>query len=174
MAQQCHACGSEQMDTEMMSLEYTPPFGDAIEYQVPAVTCRACGESFEAEGAAEAVRAAMADADRSSAKRIVEYLEKQRLSMAYIERVLGLAPRTIFRWKSGEMSAAGLALLRIVRTYPWILRVAGARFDQAVAKKILSAEAFNTKNFLAPAGTCSDKANAAAQPQANVRVSVAA
>ena len=58
-----------------------------------------------------------------------------------MERALELPSRTIARWKGGEVSAATLALLRITRTFPWILEVADAHFDQSVANYRLVAEA---------------------------------
>lgn len=146
MTERCPACGSDQLVSEKLARRYSPPFGDPLDYDVPMIACRTCDEGFEAEGASDVVKRAEEAANRSSVKAMVEQLEKRRITMAYMERVLGLAPRTIARWKTGEISAAGLALLRIVRTFPWILRVASARFDQVTARRLLSAEVFSIRN----------------------------
>ena len=48
--------------------------------------------------------------------------------------------RTIARWKnerSMSPSASAIALMRIIRTYPWVLAVADMQFDHEAARKIL-------------------------------------
>lgn len=71
---------------------------------------------------------------------IQNYLNEQGYSNASMERSLGLPARTLERWKNDRTivpSAAALALMRIVRTYPWILKVADAPFDEEEACAIL-------------------------------------
>ena len=61
---------------------------------------------------------------------MLSHLSKIGYSMAAIERALELPQRTISRWKANkELSSIGIALLRIIRTYPWILEVAEKKFD---------------------------------------------
>jgi transcriptional regulator with XRE-family HTH domain len=76
-----------------------------------------------------------------SAKGIIEQLSNRGVSMAYIERALRLPQRTLARWKTGEFSAPGIALLRLIRTYPWLLSVADDSFDPALARQTLIVEA---------------------------------
>jgi hypothetical protein len=57
-----------------------------------------------------------------------------------MERALGLPARTLARWKNEQTtspSAAGVALMRIIRTFPWILEVADVQFDKTKARKVL-------------------------------------
>lgn len=61
--------------------------------------------------------------------------------MAYIERALRLPQRTLARWKTGECSAPAIALLRLVRTYPWLLAVADDSFNVLSARQTLIVEA---------------------------------
>jgi hypothetical protein len=72
---------------------------------------------------------------------MLEALATEGIKMSYLERALELPARTTTRWKSGEVSAATLALLRITRTYPWILEVADSHFDERVVKCRLVEEA---------------------------------
>jgi hypothetical protein len=121
------------------------------------VKCRNCDEGYQDDGATEVVRQAIAEADKASLRLIIESLEKERVTMAYMERALGLAPRTIARWKAGETSAAGLALLRIVRTFPWILRVARARFDASAAQREVESAAFAMRGTISEPQSPRDK-----------------
>jgi hypothetical protein len=79
----------------------------------------------------------MESADRESIPPLLDALAAAGVSMAYVERVLGLPPRTLARWKAGECSAAGLALLRLVRAFPWVLQAAAARFSPAECQRLL-------------------------------------
>jgi len=97
--------------------------------------CLVCGESGDFSGANdEQIVKALEIAKKESAVVMLEYLSNLGIKMSYMERALELPTRTIARWKGGELSAATLALLRIIRTFPWILEVADAHFDQSVAK----------------------------------------
>lgn len=70
------------------------------------------------------------------------------MGLSYIERVLGLSMRTLSRVKAnGDTSTMGLALLRIIRTYPWILIAfdpmkTEGKFDPAWMKKTFLTHAF--------------------------------
>lgn len=63
-------------------------------------------------------------------KELIESLESKGLKLAYIERCLGLPQRTISRWKSGEESASGKALLQIIDNCPWILEIAKNHYNK--------------------------------------------
>jgi hypothetical protein len=80
-------------------------------------------------------------ARKHSAAMMIETLSvKNRFNMSYMERALDLPTRTMMRWKSGDISAAALSLLRLITTYPWLIDVADSRFDETFAKKVLIKE----------------------------------
>lgn len=83
------------------------------------------------------VAEALERAVRDSARAIIDQLAERGISMAYFERALQLPQRTLARWKEGGSAAAGIALLRLVRTYPWLLRVADHGFSEASAQGTL-------------------------------------
>ena len=73
---------------------------------------------------------ALAVSERQSIEPMLEHLSNEGYSMAAIERAFGLPQRTISRWKSNkELTATGLALLRVIRTYPWIIDVADSKYE---------------------------------------------
>jgi sensor c-di-GMP phosphodiesterase-like protein len=72
---------------------------------------------------------------------MINYLQEHDIKMAYLERALELPARTVNRWKTTDCSAAPLALLRIIRTYPWILEVADADYDESVSSSKLLEQA---------------------------------
>lgn len=153
-AVQCPACGSHEVATSETSQTYTPPFGEATVVCVRLDECRTCGESGDFAGAnSEIVREAMEKADRESIGAILDSLAEAGISAAYLERALSLPARTVARWKAGGSSASGLALLRLVRTFPWLLDVAAARYAEPKAKRaVIVAAAAETEEAAATSG----------------------
>ena len=141
----CPVCGSDDTRIQQKTDRYTTPYGTAEEYQVEVVTCETCGEAGDFRDVNEAVASeAISKACKSELERILVEIDQFGISMAYLERALELPARTVARWKSGQRSAAPVALLRIVRTYPWILRVAADRFRPTTARKALLVAASET------------------------------
>lgn len=141
----CPACGSNEVVTEKIQRTYTPPFGKTELIESSINTCLVCKESgyFNIEGSVP-VQRAIEKVDRESIAVILDSLAKMEISMAYMERVLGLPQRTLARWKAGECSSGGIALMRIIRTYPWILDVASNKFSHRVAQQAIIRVASDT------------------------------
>lgn len=96
--------------------------------------CRMCGESGDfADVNDSRIEEALDSSKKASIPTMLVYLDACGLSNAYIERVFQLPSRTIARWKRGEESGAALAFLRLLRTYPWLAKVADAGFDRLEA-----------------------------------------
>ena len=132
----CPLCGSAEIDRSTRTETFSTPYGPAMEAQLAVYTCRACGESGDFTGENDcAILKAEESSNRASIATITEELAKTGVRIAYVERALRLPPRTVARWKAQSCSAAGLALLRMVRTYPWLLGVADANFDASVARQ---------------------------------------
>jgi len=139
---QCPACGSHDLETSESSQSYSAPFGGTKVYRVRLNTCRTCGESGDFAGAnGPIVKAAIEEADRQSIEKVLEWLNQAGITAAYLERALSLPARTAARWKAGGSSASGLALLRLVRAFPWLLEVAAAKFAEPIAKRAVIAAA---------------------------------
>jgi hypothetical protein len=141
-AVQCPVCGASNVEISNESRSYSAPFGVPISFAVELATCRTCGESGDFRNANAAVlKQAIETADQRSLGSILEWLGEVGISMAFVERALRLPTRTVARWKAGECSASGIALLRLVRRYPWLLEVAAAGFSEVAARKAVLAAA---------------------------------
>ena len=78
---------------------------------------------------------------------VLTELNSLGLSNTSMERTLGLPARTLARWKnepSLKPSAAALALMKIIRTFPWILAVADQRYDKKSAQAMVLQIAFSS------------------------------
>jgi hypothetical protein len=116
--------------------------GPEFNYEQVVYTCNACGEQGDFQGVNDTrFLEAQKEAQIASMKSLIETLfEDKNFSMAYFERAFELPIRTVTRWKGGDFSAAAIALLRTVRTYPWIVEVAANRFEPRVAHQVLVKE----------------------------------
>jgi DNA-binding transcriptional regulator YiaG len=77
---------------------------------------------------------------------VLDFFNEKKISFAGIERAVGLPQRTLTKWKNGisTPTAAGIALLKYLRTFPWLVDVAENKFDYDISQKIFMKVAFNT------------------------------
>jgi len=114
------------------------PYGPRFHVDEFVDTCRRCGESGDFANRNETlIDEKKAEAVKASVVSMLAALSDSGITMAYFERALSLPARTLARWKEGQLSASGAALLRLVRTYPWLLEVADEGFDQRHANVML-------------------------------------
>lgn len=128
---QCLNCGSDKVKVLSEACKGQLTLGPEFEYQALVHECEECGEKgdFTGEGDSRYLES-LKIAQKSLQKSLIEDLGNMGFTMAYIERALELPQRTLARWKNGDLSAANLALLRIIRTMPWIVDVADHSYNQ--------------------------------------------
>ena len=142
----CLVCGSEDLETETNIRHHGVPYGYSVKAEQIVYVCDVCGARIE-ESDDNNFEIELAKSQRESLELILSFLKEEGYSMSSIERALELPARTISRWKSGnDPSASGLALLRIIRTYPWILDVAERQYLDPVANSILVKNALKIFN----------------------------
>jgi transcriptional regulator with XRE-family HTH domain len=147
----CPVCGGANIETTIERREFPLAFGEAARLDVEVNRCRACGEMGDFLAVNDqSIEDALAAAEGRLAAKNIEALASQGFTMASCERALGLAPRTMMRWKSGKLSDAAGVLLKILRTFPWILNVARANFSRVVAEEELRRQAVYAKPRSAP------------------------
>nr|WP_321261313.1 hypothetical protein [uncultured Sphaerochaeta sp.] len=140
--QKCSYCGSEDVDIREDQVEVSEPFADVNTVTVKMVVCNTCGFAEDHESNDCVLQDALAVCKQSSMVHTLTYLNAQGYTNASMERTLGLPARTLARWKNEDIvpSAAALALMRFIRTFPWLLRVAEKEFDQEKAHEVFLSE----------------------------------
>ncbi|MDD5275562.1 MAG: hypothetical protein PHR16_05725 [Methylovulum sp.] len=142
MTKSCPACGSDSINTSEIHNRIHIAYGDNDEYIEVVDHCLSCGEEGDFSDVNNTeINRVLNQAKRHSVCNIIDFLQDQNVKTAYLERALELPARTVNRWKTKEPSASGLALLRIIRTYPWILEVADADYDETVSRSKLLEQA---------------------------------
>lgn len=146
----CPVCGSSKIQTESESRKLKVPFVSDAKYEAIVDVCQECATrgDFCRENSAR-ITASVEKAKQESVVRIIAGLAEKKYTMASMERALGLAQRTMNRWKGGEFSDSSLALLRFIATYPWLVEVADAQFDPKFAQERLMMEAVRVVNGIA-------------------------
>ena len=147
----CPVCGSDALSTSTKKHTLTVIYGNPANYDEVVDTCAVCEESGDFSGLNDAaINQIMKAAKKESVTNMLDYLSGHNIKMSYMERSLELPARTLARWKSEDCSAAGLALLRIIRTYPWILEVADDCFSEPTASSRLVQEAGHVLKYALP------------------------
>ena len=136
MKKTCPTCGSGNLESSSLEESVQVPYGPSIAYDSVEDHCMNCGDrgDFAAEND-ERIEKAVQESAASSVELILKKLSEEGISSAYFERALRLPVRTVSRWKTGKVSASALALVRLVRTYSWLLEVADSNFDPGFVKE---------------------------------------
>lgn len=107
---------------------------------IETLTCRKCGFEEYLPSNDRTIERALSDLKKASMVHLLNDLNSSGLTNAYMERALGLPARALARWKNEASimpSAAGHALMRLIRTFPWLLQVAEEGFDEKKAHILL-------------------------------------
>jgi len=133
----CSVCGSSNALKSCTERHLPIPYGSPVLVIECIRSCPDCGTEID-ETRDDDNKAALENGYKESIKSMIDYLCNEGYSLAQLERAHDLPQRTISRWRtSGDLSSVGTALLRILRTYPWITEVAENHFDEDFSKGIL-------------------------------------
>ena len=155
----CPACGSDTLTERIESQILKEPFGGQKEVPVKEYYCSTCkskGDFFNEND--NVVENALESLKAKSIINILNYFSDNKISMSAMERVLSLPQRTLAKWKNGAVkpSSSGIALMKFLRTFPWLLEVAENKFDYNIAQniyittaiqKFLNSVKFDSKDF---------------------------
>ncbi|MGD9108799.1 MAG: hypothetical protein PVI75_06490 [Gammaproteobacteria bacterium] len=140
----CPLCGSKKTKKIKKKTFGEVILGEKFSFTEVFFRCSVCHEAFDLSCETdENYRKAEKKAHKKFVEKTIKELSDSGIKMSFFERVFRLPIRTLSRWKSGDFSFASLALLRIVKTYPWILEVAEHKFEENFAKNIVNQESNN-------------------------------
>lgn len=133
----CPSCGSDAVELSEKIKLISEPYGKTVDVPINNYTCSICGMQGDFTGDNDdIIDKAIEDAQRSAIANIIDDFGNINISMAAIERSLDLPQRTLTKWKNGlsNPSSTGVALMNIIRTYPWILDVAQNKYNSYIAR----------------------------------------
>jgi hypothetical protein len=139
----CPICGSKELIASKVQKSISIPYGDVICYNTLEYACETCCESFVSDDESE-FEIALKLSQISAVNSIGTFLNDKGYSNTFMERVLQIPFGSISKWKT-KPTHEGVALLTVIRTYPWILYVAEDNFkhDVAVSEVLIAAGEIN-------------------------------
>ena len=144
----CSYCGGHDVTVVDKPYTLSEPYGGEAIIQSHVFLCNTCGFlADDSEYNDPLIQEGLAGLKRQAMINILTELNSLGLSNASMERTLGLPTRTLARWKNESSlnpSTAALALIKIIRTFPWILAVADQRYDKKSAQAMVLQQAFSS------------------------------
>lgn len=136
----CPACGSEDIYETKKRIKIKEPFASVESIEIIENVCRTCkakGDFFYQNE--DIIENTIKRLKQRSVENILKYFVEKKISMSAIERALEIPFRTLAKWKNKvtKTSAAGIALVRFIRLFPWLLDVAENKYDSKKAKNIM-------------------------------------
>ena len=142
----CPVCGSDKLESIVQEETINGDLGKDLVIEVPHEKCMDCGFEGDIFGENEkTIEKALSTLNEKYIDEVLNFFIERKVNFAGIERAVGLPQRTLTKWKNGNSSptAAGIALLKYLRTFPWLIEVAEQKFDFNISQKIFVAEAIN-------------------------------
>lgn len=163
----CPACGATDIKDKIIDVILNEPFGGQDIVKTHEIECSTCGTRGDFFNENDAILSnAHKKLKQKGIENIINDFADYNISMSAIERALEMPQRTLTKWKNGisASSSSGIALMRFIRLFPWLLEVAEKKYDynesqrihiNAAVKQLLPALSFSN-NFFTDAGIISD------------------
>jgi DNA-binding transcriptional regulator YiaG len=149
MTIECPVCGSTHLEKIISNEILKGDLGKNTYYQKISYKCLDCESESEGDSSNEndnAINFALETLKKEYIKSTLDYFIENKISFSSVERILNLPQRTLTKWKNGvsQPSAAGIALLKFLRVFPWLLNAAEQSYDYDISQKIFLQSTFNT------------------------------
>ncbi len=151
----CPACGSNTVIDKKEYILLKEPYGGQKDLFLKENYCETCGSSGDFYNENEnIITNSLEELKIASIRNIIDDFSTNKVSMSAIERAINLPQRTLTKWKNGVStpSASSTALMKLLRTFPWLLDVAENKYDYNISQKIFLNAAMekliNSMNFV--------------------------
>ena len=137
--QRCPTCGSIDIIDEKKNILIKDPFGGQDNIEIHENICSLCGSRGDFFNQNETlIDETIKKLKQKSIENILNDFIDSKMSMSSIERALEIPQRTLTKWKNrtNVPSSAGVALMRFIKLFPWLLEVAENKYDYNEAQKI--------------------------------------
>jgi len=137
--QRCPACGSIDIIDEKKNILIKEPFGGQDNIEIHENICSICGSRGDFFNQNETlIDETIKKLKQKSIESILNDFIDSKISMSSIERALEIPQRTLTKWKNrtNAPSSTGVALMRFIKLFPWLLEVAENKYDYNEAHKI--------------------------------------
>lgn len=140
----CPSCGSLNIEYEKDTIVLSEPYGGENSIMLDNYICKDCDFEGDILDLNDPIIIRETNKLKSiSCRNIIEFFEKIGISSRALERILGLQIRTLDKYKEANANPdpAEVTLLKLIRRFPWLLKVADDKFDLQKAHEIFMHEA---------------------------------
>ena len=143
----CPVCGSTKITIKRQTESLKNIFSNKdTKYDTEYFYCEECKEESAPHEIEErndlAMQIARKELTALSIVSIIGELEDKDYNLSQLERALELPQRTFTRWKhKQDISASAFTLLKVIKTFPWIIKVAENKFEPNYANATMISEA---------------------------------
>jgi hypothetical protein len=136
--EKCELCGSVNVKV-IRTRTSTPvpvPFGPDVDLEFESSSCLDCSSEIvlDSDELEDEFEQRLTAAEHESLINILKYLEDEvKVRNNDIERCLRLPQGSISSWLEDGASKEAIVLMRMVRSYPWLLTAADSNFDKESA-----------------------------------------
>lgn len=126
----CPVCNGSKIKSRMVVKQVSDPLGPPHDYEAEEDTCLMCGEvgDFNAVNG-DALRAALFESGCDFVQSAIQEMGEQGIAAVSIDRICRLKIGTAGKWqKRQDITPEAIALMRFLRTLPWLLDVADEDF----------------------------------------------
>lgn len=131
----CPVCEKEM---ELKTNEFKIKVGYGISSsKIHIYVCPECGYDIDDKGNQKIIKETLKKTNYDCADKILNSLKDEGKSFSEIERKFNLPARTLSKWlnKSIKPSASAITLLRIIKAFPWMEKVADLQFESNEAQE---------------------------------------
>jgi hypothetical protein len=134
----CEACGSIRIEFNEKQRILQVPLANPVHQRIFVTTCADClAEIIVESDSSKQVKALKFEQGKKSVASLLKRVNESGYTDTRMERVFGLAPHTLNRWKGGaQVSALALAFARCLTIFPELVQVAETGFDSQKARII--------------------------------------
>ena len=135
----CPECGSKAIIENKKNISIKEPFANEVNIEINENVCSLCGSQGDFFNQNETlIDETIKNLKQKSIKNILNDFTNNKMSMSSIERALEMPQRTLTKWKNSTNypSSAGIALMRLIKLFPWLLEVAENKYNYIEAQKI--------------------------------------
>lgn len=132
----CPSCGEEIEASSHLTRKVRIDYYQSFAMNYNNFECVVCGYTGSLDGSDEKqLKELREKSDHETLVKLIDEITFNYDKAANIERAFSLPPRTLNRWKHNKGSASALALMKLIRTFSWLIKVAEHGYEPEYAKQ---------------------------------------
>jgi hypothetical protein len=129
----CPICESADLKKIVEKIHLEESFTEGVDINEVYYECNNCGYEGDLLNENEKyINKALKDLKIHAVINILNDFKENNINFTSMERALEIPSRTFAKWRNGSIapSSTGVALLKMLKTFPWLLKIADRDYDK--------------------------------------------